>query len=309
MELRIFTEPQQGATYDDLLAVAQAAERFGYGAFFRSDHYLAMNTEGLPGPTDAWITLAGLARETSTIRLGTLVTSATFRHPGPLAISVAQVDQMSGGRVDLGIGAGWYEEEHQAYGIPFPPLKERFERLEESLAVITGLWRTPLGETFSYDGTHLTVKDSPGAPEAATAAGSARPDRRHRQEEDARPGREVRGRIQRPVPVRRRDAGRVRTGPARVQVHRSRPHRVGVFQRAVLCCGRTEEEIATRAMNIGREVSELRENGLAGSPAELVDKIGRYAEAGSQRIYLQTLDLSDLDHLELVASEVVPQLS
>ena len=145
MELRIFTEPQQGATYDDLLAVARRAEELGFDAFFRSDHYLTMGGDGLPGPTDAWVTLAGLARETSRIRLGTLVTSATFRLPGPLAISVAQVDQMSGGRVELGLGAGWFEDEHTAYGIPFPPLGERFDRLEEQLAIITGLWSTPAG--------------------------------------------------------------------------------------------------------------------------------------------------------------------
>src|SRR5436309_11245164 len=110
MQLRIFTEPQQGASYEDLLAVAQATEALGFDAFFRSDHYLKMGSvSGLPGPTDAWATLAGLARETSTVRLGTLVTSATFRQPGPLAITVAQVDEMSGGRVELGLGAGWYE--------------------------------------------------------------------------------------------------------------------------------------------------------------------------------------------------------
>src|SRR5438093_4669198 len=120
MELRVFTEPQQGASYETLVAWAKLAEELGYGAFFRSDHYLKMgNVSGLPGPTDAWITLAGIARETSRIRLGTLVTSATFRLPGPLAVSVAQVDEMSGGRVDLGIGTGWYEGEHHAYGIPF----------------------------------------------------------------------------------------------------------------------------------------------------------------------------------------------
>src|SRR4051812_18051974 len=118
MELRIFVEPQQGATYDDQLAVARLAEELGFGAFFRSDHYLAMGVDGRPGPTDSWVTLAGLARETSTIRLGTMMTSATFRYPGPLAISVAQVDQMSGGRVELGIGAGWYDAEHTAYAIP-----------------------------------------------------------------------------------------------------------------------------------------------------------------------------------------------
>src|SRR3954470_7414013 len=151
MDVRIFTEPQEGATYDDLLAVAQRTEELGFDAFFRSDHYVAFSGDGLPGPTDAWITLAGLARETSRIRLGTLVTAATFRRPGPLAITVAQVDQMSGGRVELGIGAGWFEAEHTAYGIPFPETGERFDRYEEQVEIISGLWRTPAGETFDFD--------------------------------------------------------------------------------------------------------------------------------------------------------------
>src|SRR5262249_22462978 len=151
MKLRIFTEPQQGASYDDLLRVAQAADELGYDAFFRSDHYMHMGNEGsrLPGPSDAWITLAGLARETSRVQLGTLVTPITFRHPGPLAISVANVANMSNGRAELGIGAGWYDAEHAAYAIPFPALGERFERLEEQLAIITGLWDTPAGEQFN----------------------------------------------------------------------------------------------------------------------------------------------------------------
>jgi alkanesulfonate monooxygenase len=161
-DLRVFTEPQQGASYDDLLAVALRAESLGFGAFFRSDHYLAMGGgDGLPGPTDAWITLAGLARDTSTIRLGTLVSSATFRFPGPLAVSVAQVDQMSGGRVELGLGAGWYDAEHTSYGIPFPALGERFDRLEEQLEIIAGMWATAAGETFDSPGGHYPVTDSP----------------------------------------------------------------------------------------------------------------------------------------------------
>src|SRR3954466_1314891 len=156
-----------GATYDDLLAVARRTEETGFDAFFRSDHYLTMGGDGLPGPTDAWVTLGAIARETARIRLGTLVTAATFRHPGPLAISVAQVDQMSGGRVELGIGAGWYDDEHHAYGIPYPGTKERFERLEEQLAIITGLWETPLGETFSHEGAHYAVTSSPALPKPA----------------------------------------------------------------------------------------------------------------------------------------------
>ncbi|ETT24855.1 putative monooxygenase [Rhodococcus aetherivorans] len=308
MELRIFTEPQQGATYDDLLAVAQTAERLGYGAFFRSDHYLAMNSAGLPGPTDAWITLAGLARETSTIRLGTLVTSATFRHPGPLAITVAQVDAMSGGRVDFGLGAGWYEEEHLAYGIPFPALKERFDKFEESLAVITGLWQTPVGETFSYEGAHHRIVDSPALPKPHQRSGPpiviGGGGKRRTPALAARYADEFN------IPFQSVEATAAQF--ARVQdacrAAGRDPSELTYSNALVLCCGSDEAEIARRAARIGREVDELRENGLAGTPAEVVDKIARYAEAGSQRIYVQVLDLADLDHLELVAREVMPEV-
>ena len=168
MRLRIFTEPQQGASYVTLRRVAIAAEDLGFDAFFRSDHYLKMgDVSGLPGPTDTWATLAGLATETSRIRLGTLVTCATFRLPGPLAVTIAQVDEMSGGRVEFGLGAGWFEAEHRAYGIPFPPLRERFDRFAEQLAIITGLWETPEGETFSFDGTYYQVENSPALPKPA----------------------------------------------------------------------------------------------------------------------------------------------
>src|SRR5215472_412799 len=168
MRLRIFTEPQQGADYATLLRVAKATEQLGFDAFFRSDHYLKMGpVSGLPGPTDAWMTLAGLAVETKRIRLGTLVSPMTFRLPGPLAISVAQVDQMSGGRVEFGLGTGWFDAEHRAYGVPFPPLKERFDRFEEQLAIITGLWETPEGKTFTFDGRYYAVTDSPGLPKPA----------------------------------------------------------------------------------------------------------------------------------------------
>ncbi|WP_436972034.1 LLM class flavin-dependent oxidoreductase [Nocardioides panacis] len=212
MDLRVFTEPQQGATYDDLLAVARRAEELGFDAFFRSDHYLAMGGDGLPGPTDAWLTLAGLARDTSTIRLGTLMTSATFRLPGPLAISVAQVDQMSGGRVELGLGAGWFEAEHAAYGIPFPEAGERFDRLEETLAVVTGLWTTPVGETFSHAGVHYRLLDSPRAAQAGAVTAPAGDHRRARQAPHAGAGRALRRRVQRAVRVGRDHPGAGRPG-------------------------------------------------------------------------------------------------
>ncbi len=308
MELRVFTEPQQGATYDDLLAVARTAEDLGYGAFFRSDHYLGMGTEGLPGPTDAWVTLAGLARDTSSIRLGTLMTSATFRYPGPLAISVAQVDQMSGGRVELGIGAGWFEAEHTAYGIPFPDTRERFDRLEESLAVITGLWSTPSGERFGFEGTHYRLSESPALPKPV---------------QQPRPPVLVGGKGKRRTPAlaaKYADEFNIpfeSISESEVIVGRVReactaqgrdPSSLTYSNALVLCCGDGEAEVARRAEAIGREVDELRENGLAGTPDEVVDKIGRYAEVGAERIYLQVLDLSDLDHLELVAEKVMPQL-
>ncbi|MDQ1199543.1 LLM class F420-dependent oxidoreductase [Rhodococcus sp. SORGH_AS_0303] len=308
MDLRIFTEPQQGATYDDLVRVARAAEDFGYDAFFRSDHYLAMSTDGLPGPTDAWITLAGVARETSTIRLGTLVTSATFRYPGPLAISVAQVDAMSAGRVELGLGAGWYAEEHAAYAIPFPSVGTRFDRFEETLAIVTGLWGTPAGETFSYQGDHFTVTDSPALPKPVQSpppiiiGGMGK---KRTPELAARHATEFN------LPFADTDATATQFDRVRAacsDIGRD-PSSMTFSNALVLCCGTTEDEIARRAAAIGRDVEELRANGAAGTPAEIVDKLGTYAELGSTRFYLQMLDLSDLDHIELVAAEVMRQLA
>ncbi|MGW5560664.1 LLM class F420-dependent oxidoreductase [Micromonospora sp. NPDC003944] len=309
MELRIFTEPQQGASYDQLLAVARCAEDAGYGAFFRSDHYLVMGGgSGEPGPTDAWTTLAGLARDTSRIRLGTLMTAATFRLPGPLAITVAQVDQMSGGRVELGIGTGWYAEEHSAYGIPFPPLAERFDRLEEQLAVITGLWSTPGGERFDHDGRYYPVSDSPALPKPVQQPrppillGGTGPKRTPRLA--ARYADEFNLPFA-SVPDTAAQFDRVRA--ACVEIGRD-PADMVWSNALVLCCGRDDAEVARRAAAIGRDPGELRANGLAGTPGEVLDTIGRYAEIGSERLYLQVLDLDDLEHLELVAGEVMAKL-
>ena len=306
-DLRIFTEPQQGASYDDLLAVARRAEQLGFGAFFRSDHYLKMGSaSGLPGPTDAWITLAGLARDTRTIRLGTLVSPVTFRGPGLLAISVAQVDAMSGGRVELGLGAGWYEAEHTAYAFDFPTLGARFDSLTDQLAIVDGLWRTPMGETFTYHGTVHSVVDSPALPKP----------------------------VQQPVPIVIGGGGRHRTPRLAAQyaaefntpfvplefftaqcdrvraacdaIGRTRPM---VYSAAlVVCVGADEAEVARRAAAIGREADELRTNGAAGTPEEAAATIRRWRDAGAERIYLQVLDLADLDHLDLIATEVVPLL-
>jgi F420-dependent oxidoreductase-like protein len=309
MQLRIFTAPQQRASYNTLLRVAKAAEDVGFDAFFRSDHYLKMgNVSGLPGPTDAWITLAGLARDTSRIRLGTLVSPATFRFPGPLAVSVAQVDDMSGGRVEFGFGAGWFGAEHAAYAIPYPDTRERFDRLEEQLEIITRMWETPVGDVFSYTGTYYSVTDSPALPKSA---------------QQPRP------------PVIIGGGGPTRTPQLAARyadefnlAFRSLDDTVAAYDRVrhaceavgrdettmrlsaaqVVCCGRTAAELTQRATAIGRDVDELRKNGLAGTPSEIGAKIAEFAGVGATRMYLQVLDLNDIDHLELLA-ELIPAVA
>jgi alkanesulfonate monooxygenase len=313
MELRIFTEPQQGAAYDDLLTVALEAERSGFGAFFRSDHYLHIGDippgshEPLPGPTDSWITLAGLARDTDRIRLGTLVTAGTFRYPGPLAVAVAQVDAMSGGRVELGLGAGWFEQEHQAYGIPFPPdLRGRVDRLEEQLAIVRGLWRTAVGERFSFSGAHYELVDSPALPKPVQ-----RPN----------PPIIVGGTGLKRMPhiaARYADECNVSFRPA---------DHVGVVSSALdqactdigrdpstlvrsvalqACCAENAAALARRAAAIGRDLASLRTTALVGTPDDIAERLQPYAAVGITRVYLQINDLSDLDHVALLGERLTP---
>ncbi|MFZ0904428.1 MAG: LLM class F420-dependent oxidoreductase [Mycobacterium sp.] len=309
MDFRVFVEPQQGASYSDQLAVAQSAEALGFSAFFRSDHYVAMSGDGLPGPTDSWVTLAGIARETSSIRLGTLVTSATFRHPGPLAVAVAQVDEMSGGRVEFGIGTGWFEREHVAYAIPFPPLRERFARLTEQLELITGLWTAPVGESFDYAGTHYAVNDSPALPKPVQRPhppiiiGGTGANRT--------PALAATFADEFNVPFASLDAVKTQIERVREAVDSvGRPADAMTYSAAfVVCAGRDDAEISRRAAAIGRDVDELRSNSpLVGTPDEIVDQLGSFADFGMQRVYLQLLDLSDLEHLGLFADRVIRQL-
>jgi F420-dependent oxidoreductase-like protein len=309
MRLTIFTEPQQGAEYESLLRVAMTAEATGFDGFFRSDHFLKMgDASGLPGPTDAWVTLAGLARETTRIKLGTLMSSATFRLPGPLAVAVATVDRMSGGRIEFGIGAGWYDAEHAAYAIPFPSTGERFDRLEEQLAILTGLWATVDGETFSYAGTHYCVTDSPGLPKPAqrprppVIIGGKGPKRT--------PALTARYADEFNLPFvglegTERQIARVRS--ACDEIGRD-PDSLVWSNAHTICCGSDEADVRRRADFIGRDVDDLRENALAGTPEQVVEQIDRYAALGAQRMYLQVLDQHDLDHLRLLAAEVMPHV-
>ncbi|MET7832774.1 LLM class F420-dependent oxidoreductase [Micromonospora sediminicola] len=312
MRVSVFTEPHRGADYDDQLRFARLIEETGFEGFFRADHYRAMGDEpALPGPTDAWLTLAALARETSRIRLGTLVTSATFRLPGPLAVMVAQVDRMSGGRVELGIGAGWFEREHTAYGIPFPPVNERFDRLAEQLEIVTGLWRTPLGETYSFTGEHYRLTDAPALPKPVQQPGP-------------------------PVIVGGRGPKRTPELAARYADEFNMPFKsvaetAAAYERVREACDRTGRDASGRApltlsagvvVAIGRTDAEARrraaplhvtsalppEDPVVGSPAQLVDRLGEFAAVGTTRVHLRLIDFDDLDHVELIAAEVLPQL-
>ncbi|MEU0094042.1 LLM class F420-dependent oxidoreductase [Kribbella sp. NPDC006257] len=309
MLLRIFTEPQQGASYDDLLAVARKTEENGFDAFFRSDHYLAMGDgDGLPGPTDAWITLAGLARETQRIKLGTLVSPVTFRNPGVLAITVAQVDQMSGGRAELGLGAGWFESEHAAYGLDFPDTPGRFDLLSEQLELITGLWDTPVGEKYDFDGKHYQLKDSPALPKPV---------------QQPHPPIIVGGGGKKRTPeLTAKYAAEFNAGFSSVEETAARFARVREACTAIgrdpetlvlstahtVVVGKDDAEVKRRCDVIGRDPQNPGDGSIVGTPAQVVEHLARLAEAGSTRHYVQILDLTDLDHLDLIASDVLPQV-
>jgi alkanesulfonate monooxygenase SsuD/methylene tetrahydromethanopterin reductase-like flavin-dependent oxidoreductase (luciferase family) len=234
-----------------------------------------------------------------------MVSSVTFRHPGVLAVQVAQVDAMSGGRVELGLGAGWNQREHSAYGIPFP--QKRFGMYEEQLAIISGIWATPVGDTFSFSGEHYTLVDSPALPKP----------------------------IQKPMPLIVGGAGKEKTprlaaryateyntafvpfDQVRETLDRARAacDEIGRPQEDLMlsvprtiAVGATQAEAARRAEASSRDLASLRKDGVAGTAAEAVDRIAALKELGVQRLYLQVMDLRDLDHLEYIAREIVPQL-
>jgi F420-dependent oxidoreductase-like protein len=308
MDLRIVTEPQQGASYQTLLRVARATEDLGFDGFFRSDHYgknPGSGADGLPGPTDAWITLAGLAIQTTRIRLGTLVTPVTFRLPGPLAVQVAQVDEMSGGRVELGLGAGWNAGEHSGYGIPFP--EHRFGLLEEQLEILTGLWSTPAGAEFDFSGRYYQLASSPALPKPVQRPhvpiiiGGGGPKRTPH----------LAARFAAEYNAPRQSAEVTAAHFARVReactaIGRD-PGSLTYSTTIVAACGRTQAEIKQRAARI----AALTRPGHVSAdvtPAQLVELISELGAIGTQRIYLRIYDPTDIDQLELMATEVMPQL-
>ena len=308
MRLRVLMEPRHGATYEQTLAMARATEDAGFDAFFRSDHYLGIDvTDPSYLPTDSWTTLAGLALQTSRVRLGTLMTASTFRRPGPLAISVATVDAMSGGRVELGIGAGWYEREHQMFGMPFPPTGERFDRLEEQLAIITGPWTTPRGERFSFAGKHYRIEECANFPQPAQ-----RP----------RPSLIIGGGGPRRTPaLAARFADEFNAGLApgtadrfanfrRICAETGRdPATVRLSTTLPVCCGTTRGEAQRRLERLGEPGARLLQNGVIGTVPDVIGQLEQLSAAGADTVYFHLYDVDDLDHIHLLGTEVLPRVT
>lgn len=312
MDLRIFTEPQQGAAHADLLAVAQATREGGFSAFFRSDHVLAMGTAGLPGPSESYVSLGALAAQVPDIRLGTLVTSATFRHPSMTALAAATVDDISGGRLELGLGTGWFEAEHRTSGLDFgDSFGERFDRLTEQLEIITGMWATPVGATFSHAGSHYTITESPALPKPRQTDRQGRPHLPiivggHGPKRTPA----LAARFADEFNVGFSDLDTTTTQFARVRAACAAAGRdPGSLVYSIahpMFVGVDDAQVARRAAAVGRTPDQARESPLAGTVEQVVDTLGTWAAAGVQRVYLQVLDLADLDHLALVAQQVRP---
>ena len=303
MRLRVLLEPHHGATYKQILALAQAAEEGGFDAFFRSDHYLGIDADDTTyQPTDSWTTLAGLAVQTSSVRIGTLVNASTFRLPGQLAVEVATVDQMSGGRAELGIGAAWYEREHQYFGIPFPSLGERFDRLEEQLAILTGLWRTKPGERFSFDGKFYQLQDCTSIPRPAARPkiiiGGAGPKRtptlaaKYADEFNGALGMDVRERFEN---FRRICEDVVGRDPAEVRLSGTLP----------VCIGSSPDDLERRKESLGAPGARLLAAGVTGTAGDVIRAIEDLAAQGADTVYFHVYGPGDVEHIRLLGSEVV----
>jgi len=315
MRLALMSEPQQGLSYDQLLALVGQAEAVGFEAFFRSDHYGSFPGGDENPTTDAWTTLAGLARDTSRIRFGTLVSPVTFRHPGALAKIVTTVDEMSGGRVELGVGGGWNGDEHAQLGIPFARQAERFDMVEEELTILHGLWREADG--WSFEGRHWQVRDARMRPKP----------------------------IQRPHPPvilggkgKPRSLGLAARWADEYNIQGFAPAHVPMIaeglRNACAAEGRDPDSVVLSSMVgivMGRDDAEFRARVermrgvfgfsaaemddflarrqatyLAGTPDRVRERLREYEQAGLQRVMLQDWLPTDLDHVALMAEALLP---
>jgi alkanesulfonate monooxygenase SsuD/methylene tetrahydromethanopterin reductase-like flavin-dependent oxidoreductase (luciferase family) len=286
-------EGQEGVSWDEWVALARVCEECGLEGLFRSDHYLSVMGDGTRESLDAWATISALAALTDGIRLGTLVSPVTFRHAGEIAKVVATVDRISSGRVELGLGAGWNEREHQAYGFAFPDLPERMSMLERQLEQVTRQWAELTPEPFQRPRPPLIMGGSAGPRSAMLAARFA--DEYNTVFATVEECRERRARIEAACA----DAGR---DPI-------------VFSLMTGCIvGSDRSQVEERAAAVGRrtgsDVAHLlgSDRSFAGTVEEVVARLRAYEEAGVERVFLQHLDHSDLDMVRLIGEQVAPSV-
>jgi F420-dependent oxidoreductase-like protein len=314
----IMTEPQEGGTYDEILALAQKTEALGFEGFFRSDHYMPVNSNIPPTAvsTECWATLAGLARETKRLRLGTMISPMTFHYPGEFAKIVATIDQMSGGRIEVGMGGGWYGKEHAAYSLPFPDAKGRLDILEDTLEICTRLWSDGVGH--SYQGRVFSITDSPGSPKPAQrphppiiiGGGGARRTPRLA----AQFGDEF------------NIFGGINTFNTRKQrlldacaAHGRDPSTIKLTAACVTVVGTDEADLKRRVKirldfnneknDPGEWIAMMRGDGwLVGTVEQVAEQVRELKAAGAQRIYFQLVPLDDHGMLEIIANDVIPKV-
>jgi F420-dependent oxidoreductase-like protein len=311
MRLRILLEPNGGASYAQILALARAAEEAGFDAFFRSDHYLGVGDDDVNyKPTDSWTTLAGLAVQTERVRIGTLVNASTFRLPGQLAVEVATVDQMSGGRAELGIGTAWFEREHQYFGIPFPKLAERFERLEEQLEILKGIWDTTPGERFSFEGKYYTVADCAAFPRWASRPkviiGGGGPSKTPRLA--AKYADEFNAAL---CPIDEHKARFDNFHRKCEEVGRDLPA-ARLSATVPVALGTDEADLGRRMTAFGQAAGLVESAGVKGygpgGARKIRDVLQRLEEQGTDTTYFHVYGPSDVDHIHLLGSEVAARM-
>ena len=306
MRFAVMIEGQEDVSWEDWLALAQTCERLGFEALFRSDHYLTLGGDRAGEALDAWGTICGLAAVTSTLRLGTLVSPATFRHPSMLAKLAVTADHISGGRVEVGLGTGWNEDEHAAYGFPFPDMKTRMDRLAEQLEIVHRTWTE---EGFSFAGEHWAIQDLDARPKPVqdphpplVMGGAAKP---------------------RSVALAARWADEynvVHASPADAAASRQRVREgceragrdPGTMRFSLMhgfVIGADDGEVRDRAERLAAAGFPPEDGWPAGTPAQVAERLAEYADAGVERVMLQHLLHRDTEALELLAAEVVPALS
>jgi F420-dependent oxidoreductase-like protein len=310
MRYALMTEPQQGCSYEDVLALARTAEEVGFETYFRSDHYTSFPGQGGLPTTDAWTSLAGLARETTRIGLGVLVSPVTFRIPGSFTKVVSTVDEMSGGRVEMGVGAGWNEPEHEQLGIPFPPVKERVDRLEEELRILRGLWDEPDG--WSFQGSHYQVRGSLFRPRGrrpnlivggdgkprSVRLGAAWADEYNVSSSSPAGVRDVNARLDEACRSIGRDpASLTRSVMAGVLVGRDQAEADERMRAQVALFGEASDEA-------NAWLDARRGRWLLGTVEQARERVAEFEAAGAQRIMLQTFLPHDLDHVRVMAGVI-----